>query len=144
MKKLLPVALLFVSVASVAADFSVTTTRTPTSIMGPGHSAFTRHQLRLSEYARGAAMNSRLRGISWSATIFPESTGEEAKICYRRDGVNETACRAITPGERDSTDAFNHLGFSYATDVLIKHKAANGPWKSNPVGPESVTFHLTY
>ena len=144
MKKLLPVALLFVSVASVAADFSVTTTRTPINIMGPGHNAFTRHQLKLSEYPRGAAMSSRLRRPSWSATVFPESTGETAEICYRRGGVHNSHCEPITPGLSGSTELFNKYGYSYATDVLIRHRAEEGPWSSKPLGTESVTFHLSH
>ena len=71
MKNVAPLILLLVSAASQAADYSVTTTRTPTSINGPGHSAFSRHQLKLSDYPRGAANNSRLRKFSWTATSFP-------------------------------------------------------------------------
>lgn len=144
MKKLAPLALLLVSAACQANDYSVTTTRTPTSINGPGHSAFSRHQLRLADYPRGAANNSRLRKISWTATSFPESTGEQTKICFRREGVHESSCIQIDPGMPGDTDQFNNLGFSYASDVLIKHQAVHGPWQSKPAGPETVTFHLTY
>ncbi|MCF5468316.1 hypothetical protein [Pseudomonas syringae] len=144
MKNVAPLILLLVSAASQAADYSVTTTRTPTSINGPGHSAFSRHQLKLSDYPRGAANNSRLRKLSWTATSFPQSTGEEAKICFRREGVHESSCIQIDPGMPGDTDYFNNSGFSYASDVLIKHKAASGPWQSKPAGPETVTFHLTY
>lgn len=144
MKKIAPLLVLLVSAASQAGDYSVTTTRTPTFINGPGHSAFSRHQLRLADYPRGAANNSRLQKISWTATSFPESTGEQAKICFRRGGVHESSCIQIDPGMPGDTDQFNSLGFSYASDVLIKHQAVNGPWQSKPVGPETVTFHLTY
>ncbi|MCF5735323.1 hypothetical protein ACTACH_10380 [Pseudomonas syringae] len=144
MKKIAPLLVLLVSAASQAGDYSVTTTRTPTFINGPGHSAFSRHQLRLADYPRGAANNSRLQKISWTATSFPESTGEQAKICFRRGGVHESSCIQIDPGMPGDTDQFNSLGFSYASDVLIKHQAVNGPWQSKPAGPETVTFHLTY
>ncbi|RMU63457.1 hypothetical protein ALP25_100861 [Pseudomonas syringae pv. syringae] len=144
MKKIAPWLVLLVSAASQAGDYSVTTTRTPTFINGPGHSAFSRHQLRLADYPRGAANNSRLEKISWTATSFPESTGEQAKICFRRGGVHESSCIQIDPGMPGDTDQFNSLGFSYASDVLIKHQAVNGPWQSKPAGPETVTFHLTY
>ncbi|MBI6708552.1 hypothetical protein YA0599_10000 [Pseudomonas syringae] len=144
MKKIAPLLVLLVSAASQAGDYSVTTTRTPTFINGPGHSAFSRHQLRLADYPRGAANNSRLQKISWTATTFPESTGEQAKICFRRGGVHESSCIQIDPGMPGDTDQFNSLGFSYASDVLIKHQAVNGPWQSKPAGPETVTFHLTY
>ncbi|NAO33770.1 hypothetical protein EIG75_22150 [Pseudomonas syringae] len=144
MKKIAPLLVLLVSAASQAGDYSVTTTRTPTFINGPGHSAFSRHQLRLADYPRGAANNSRLQKISWTATSFPESTGEQAKICFRRGGVHESSCIQIDPSMPGDTDQFNSLGFSYASDVLIKHQAVNGPWQSKPAGPETVTFHLTY
>ncbi|RML18070.1 hypothetical protein ALQ99_100822 [Pseudomonas syringae pv. lapsa] len=144
MKKIAPLLVLLVSAASQAGDYSVTTTRTPTFINGPGHSAFSRHQLRLADYPRGAANNSRLQKISWTATSFPESTGEQAKICFRRGGVHESSCIQIDPGMPGDTDQFNSFGFSYASDVLIKHQAVNGPWQSKPAGPETVTFHLTY
>ncbi|RML69034.1 hypothetical protein ALQ91_04733 [Pseudomonas syringae pv. syringae] len=143
-KKIAPLLVLLVSAASQAGDYSVTTTRTPTFINGPGHSAFSRHQLRLADYPRGAANNSRLQKISWTATSFPESTGEQAKICFRRGGVHESSCIQIDPSMPGDTDQFNSLGFSYASDVLIKHQAVNGPWQSKPAGPETVTFHLTY
>lgn len=144
MKKLAPLALLLVSAACQANDYSVTTTRTPTSINGPGHSAFSRHQLRLADYPRGAANNSRLRKISWTATSFPESVGERANLCFRRNGINDSDCISITPGVSGSTERFNSLGFSYASDVMIRHSAESGPWQSKPAGPEIVNFHLTY
>ncbi|WP_183132068.1 hypothetical protein [Pseudomonas syringae group genomosp. 3] len=144
MKNIVPLVLLLVSAASQAADYSVTTTRTPTTINGPNHNAFSRHQLRLADYPQGAANKSRLRKLSWTATTFPQSNGEEARICFRSEGVHESGCIQIDPGMPGDTDHFNGLGFSYASDVLIKHKAKDGPWQSKPAGPETVTFHLTY
>ncbi|QGG77306.1 hypothetical protein N028_18870 [Pseudomonas syringae USA011] len=144
MKKITPLVFLLVSTASQAADYSVTTTRTPTFINGPGHSAFSRHQLRLADYPRGAANNSRLQKISWTATTFPESVNERANLCFRRGGVHDSDCISITPGVPGSTERFNSLGFSYASDVMIRHSAESGPWQSKPAGPETVTFHLTY
>ncbi len=144
MKRLLPVILLFASAASQAVDYSVTTTRTPTTINGPGHNAFSRHQLKLSDYPRGAANNSRLRKVSWTATSFPQSVGERANICFRLRGVHDAECITIIPGTPGSSESFNNLGFSYASDVIIRHNAESGPWQSKPLGPETVTFHLTY
>ncbi|NAT15072.1 hypothetical protein CU666_22270 [Pseudomonas syringae pv. actinidifoliorum] len=144
MKGLLPVILLFASAASQAVDYSVTTTRTPTTINGPGHNAFSRHQLRLSDYPRGAANNSRLRKISWTATSFPQSVAERANICFRIRGVHDAECITIIPGAPGSSESFNNLGFSYASDVIIRHNAESGPWQSKPLGSETVTFHLTY
>ncbi|RMO39174.1 hypothetical protein ALQ43_05019 [Pseudomonas savastanoi pv. glycinea] len=144
MKKLVPLLLLFLSSASQSADYSVTTTRTPTTINGPRHNAFSRHQLRLSDYPRGAANNSRLRKISWTATSFPDSKGERANLCFRTTGVHDIDCVTIIPGAPGSTELFNNLGFSYASDVIIRHNAESGPWQSKPLGAETVTFHLTY
>lgn len=143
MKKLLPVALMFVSVAASAAEFSVTKSQKPNDIFRTGTAAFSMHRISGTDYPLSAAFRSNLKSIAWTSTFYPQSTGEEASLCNRRTNGAEI-CIPITKGASGSTDYFNNLNFEYAGYFMIKHTQAGGPMRSQPIGNDSLTFHMSY
>lgn len=143
MRKLLPVALLFVSMSGVAAEFSVTKSMAPFSIYKPGYKGISVHQVMGVDYPRGAKTVSRLKSISWSTTLYPNATDETVELCYLALGTVET-CRPISPNSSGETKEFNHLPYEYVTRVIIKHSIKSGPLNSKPAGQDSVRFNLSY
>ena len=141
-KKLLPLALVFVSMSGMAADYAITKTATPYSIMGTvrGHSM---HRVMGQDYPRGYRYEPALVGISWNATVFPKSTGVTAELCMNRQGASEN-CMPITPGSNGYTQYFNHGVLGYTTNMIIRHTQEGGPARSVPAGSNSVTFHIRY
>jgi hypothetical protein len=81
MKKMLPVALFFISLSGVAAEFTVTTSEIPRAISRPGVDAFSSHYLKALEFPRGVFPSARIKSISWSTAGYPDSTGVTAKLC---------------------------------------------------------------
>jgi hypothetical protein len=143
-KKLLPLALMFVSVTGMAGEFSVTKTERPNAIFKSGVKAFSMHRLNNRDYPTGASMYmSQLVGISFSATSFPQSIGETAEICWKQQDASED-CIPITPGSSGYTNHFNSLTFGYASFMMIKHSQTGGPNRSSPIGSDSITFHVRY
>lgn len=143
MKKLLPFALMFVSVAASAADYSVAKSQRPNSIFRTGTAAFSMHRLSVTDYPVNAAFRSNLKSIAWTSTFYPQSTGEKASLCNRRTNGTEI-CIPITQGASGSTDYFNNLTFEYAGYFMIKHTQAGGPMRSQPYGNDSLTFNMSY
>jgi hypothetical protein len=88
-------------------------------------------------------MSAALLGVSWSATSYPQSTGEFAELCMKRQGEQED-CHPIAPGSTGFTQVFNNSLLGYASYIIIKHGQAGGPARSLPAGINSVTFHLSY
>lgn len=141
-KKLMPLALVFVSLSGVAADFAITKTATPYSMLGTarGHSM---HRIMGHEYPRGYASRPALVGVSWRATSFPQSVGEKAELCMNGSGGGQD-CIPITPGSSGHTEYFNTQSLVYTDNMIIRHSHESGPMRSQPAGSNSVTFHIRY
>jgi hypothetical protein len=140
-KKLMPLALLFVSLSGVAAEFSVTKSSTPYPISGGarGHSM---HKLMSPDYPTGQAMmNAHIKGISWNIASYPQSRGERAELCISRGGLS-LDCEDIQPGSVGYLPKSEH--WPYTAYILIRHKHESGPSVSRPSGVDSVTFHMSY
>ncbi|MEE4086020.1 hypothetical protein [Pseudomonas viridiflava] len=144
MKAVLSLTLLLVSMDGIAADFSVTSTKAPRVIIAPYTPAISMHRLRFSDYPLKAVMRSRLKGVSWNVTSFPDAINHTAEICYQTTGVNDIECDKITPGINGYTERFNNLGFEYNTSIKIRHSVEGGATVIRPLGRDTVTFHLTY
>lgn len=142
-RKLLPLALMFVSISGVAAEASVTKTATPNSLSRISGKAISMHRVSGTDYPRGSSMSAALVGVSWSATSYPQSIGEFAELCMKRQGEQED-CHSITPGSSGFTQVFNNSLLGYASYIMIKHGQTGGPARSLPAGSNSVTFHLSY
>ncbi|MEE4617256.1 hypothetical protein V2L05_12355 [Pseudomonas alliivorans] len=144
MKFALPLVLLLVSIESIATDFSVTSDKVPGIILASHTPAISMHRLRFSDYPLKAVMRSRLKGVSWNITSFPDAIDHTAELCYQTTGVNDVECYKITPGINGYTERFNNLGFEYNTSIKVRHSVEGGPTVIRPMGRDMVTFHLTY
>lgn len=141
MKRLLPAALLFVSVAGVAGEFSYTKSVMPPSIIKPGSgTATSMHTMPFQGYPRGAYGISRLASVSWNTTFFPTNTGETVELCVQTWRVID--CRPIAPNAAGNTP-FN-VPFEISTQVLVRHSTTHGPRGSRPAGRNTVTLHFKY
>ncbi|NBB12522.1 hypothetical protein [Pseudomonas sp. SLFW] len=142
-KKLLPLALVFVSMSGMAAEMSVTKTGTPGPLSRISGKQTTVHRVGVTDAPATVRRNGAIVGVSWSLASYPQSVGEQVEICMNRLGAQED-CRFITPGTRGTTHEFDHPVLGYATFITIKHSQKSGPPLSHPVGVDAVTFHIKY
>lgn len=143
MKKLLPLALLFVSVSAMAGEFSVVKSKSP-GVNRPGPASFTIHRPTFADYPRGAYGQTKIKYIDWSTANYPASPGMTVELCFRATPGRDSDCEVIAPGAFGRSHKFSGQSFWYASDVLIRHQTTAGPSNSRPVGQDSVTFHFTY
>jgi hypothetical protein len=143
MKKVLPIALLFVSLSGVAAEFTVTTTGRPDVISRPGVGAFSFHRLRAKDFPREAYPSARIKSISWSTTQYPRSTNESAKLCLGISASQEL-CEDIRANASGQSRLLVGQLYQYAYGIWIRHAAEEGPRFSRPSGTDSLTITLTY
>jgi hypothetical protein len=143
MKKMLPVALFFISLSGVAAEFTVTTSEMPRAISRPGVDAFSSHYLKALEFPRGVFPSARIKSISWSTASYPRSTGEKVKLCLGIT-LQEELCENITPNSQGPSNYFNGRLFQYAYGMKFRHSAEGGERFSRPSGRDSLTITFTY
>ncbi len=140
MRTLLPAVLLFVSMAGVAGEFSVTKSASP----GYVYKAFTRgvsvFRIQGNDYPRGAKTVSALNRVNWSTTYYPKATVERAQICLVNIGREE--CQPIQANSTGSTQF--STPFRYESFVVIRHKFESTEANHNPAGRDTVTFNLSY
>lgn len=143
MKKMLPVALFFISLSGVAAEFTVTTSEIPRAISRPGVDAFSSHYLKALEFPRGVFPSARIKSISWSTAGYPDSTGVTAKLCL---GVaaSEEICEDIRSASVGDSSVLNGQLYRYAYGMRIRHSSTGGPRFSRPSGKDSLTITFTY
>ncbi|MDB6141394.1 MAG: hypothetical protein JWP80_438 [Pseudomonas sp.] len=140
MRTLLPAVLLFVSVAGVAGEFSVTKSMSPGSIYKPPQRGVSVFHVQGNDYPRGAKTVSTLNRVDWSTTLYPTATNEKVEICLvyfgkydcQRIGLNMTGTTTFsTP-------------FRYASFVVIRHKLETSVLNSRPAGQDTVRFNFSY
>jgi len=144
MRTLLSAVLLFVSVAGVAAEKTVTKSAVPYSIARgiAGHSMFSVMSADLWGTGRG---NPRLTSVQWNTTGFPDSVREAVSICYRRPGsIKDLGCKVIAPNSFGTIYDYNSERFAAGATIIIRHKADYSQTVSKPAGRDSVTFNFTY
>lgn len=144
MKKLMPLALLFVSVSAFAGEFTVVKSKSPDTMINPGRATFTIHRPTFGDYPRGAYGQTKIKYIEWRRASYPASPDTTAELCFRPTPGREEICEDINSGTFGRVDKFNNMSFWYASDVIIRHKSEAGARNSRPVGMDSVTFHFTY
>lgn len=144
MKKLMPLALLFVSVSAMAGEFTVVKSKSPDTMVNAGRATFTMHRPTFSDYPRGSYGQTRIKYIEWRRASYPSSPDATAELCFRPTPGRDENCEDITYGTFGRVDKFNNMSFWYASDVIIRHKSKNGPRNSRSVGMDSVIFHFTY
>ncbi|MFJ5296825.1 hypothetical protein ACIQAL_09900 [Pseudomonas sp. NPDC088368] len=141
-KKLLPLALVFVSMSGMAGEFSVTKSKMPYRIVvspGAGGASFPIGYMD----TRPRAMYT-LESIDWSTTGFPQSVGERVELCYA-SGSNPDSCEEIAPNSSGTSYRFKGELFRPGSIAVIRHwSAAGGARNSQPSGEDRVRFNLSY
>lgn len=144
MRTLLPAVLLFVSVAGVAGERSVTKSVAPYMLTRgiAGHSMFT---VRSTDLPGVGLRDPILTSVQWNTTWFPSSQNEKATICYWRPGsVQDLGCKEIAPNSSGITFDYNAERFATGATIIIRHKADYAKTISNPAGRDTVTFNYRY
>lgn len=106
MRTLLPAVLLFVSMAGVAGEFSVTKSASPGFVYKPPQRGIAVFHVQGNDYPRGAMTVSTLKRVDWSTTMYPNGKDEKVEICLVYFGKED--CQPIWPNMSGST-TFNTL-----------------------------------
>ena len=141
-KKLLPLALMFVSVTGMAGEFSLTKSKAPHRIIvspGMGGAAFP-----IGYMDTRPRTSYTLESIEWSTTGFPQSVGETVQLCYGSGG-NPDDCDSIAPNSSGTSYRFRGKTFRAGSMAVIRHSSAvGGARNSQPSGEDWVRFNLSY
>jgi hypothetical protein len=140
MRTLLPVVLLFVSVAGVAGEFSVTKTMSPGFVYKPPTKGISVFRVQGTDYPRGAKTVSTLNRVDWSTTWYPNGTTEKVEICLVYSSQYD--CETIRANSTGYT-TFS-TPFRYASFVVIRHEFETSVLNSKPAGQDTVRFNLSY
>lgn len=141
-KKLLPLALVVVSMAGVAGEHSVTKSKMPHRIIvspGIGGASFP-----IGFVDTRPRSSYTLDSIQWSTTGFPQSMGETVELCYGSGG-NPDECEAIAPNSSGTTYRFRGKRFGAGSIAVIRHYSSAGTVRNiQPSGEDWVRFNLSY
>ncbi|SDH42390.1 hypothetical protein [Pseudomonas abietaniphila] len=141
-KKLLPFALLFVSVSGMAGQASVTKVDTPNRIVLPGGTGLSVYTIG-SRDMQGQTI-AKIDSIEWSTTGYPRSIGEAVELCFRTYGAG-TRCVPIAPNSYGVSYDFNDESFYPGAGVNIRHTTTAGSARnSQPSGQDTVRFNISY
>jgi|GEM_PF-3012674 len=142
MKKILPLALLFVSVSSVAVDRSWTKTDTPSRMLFSSFATLSNFTPLASELrGKGLGEYPKITSVEWASTYYPGSVGETVELCQI---TGKKECERIMPDSFGMTRKFNKLTFTNTTFFVIRHAREAGEINTLPAGRERVVVHYTY
>jgi hypothetical protein len=145
MRALLPAVLLFVSVAGVEGERSVTKSGVPSSMFRPGMAGISMFHVLSADFRGIGLADTTLTSIDWDTTGYPSSSGEKVEICYRRPASGtDTHCKEIAANSTGRIEEFNVHRFAPGAAIVIKHRASVGPMNSRPAGRNTVTFNFRY
>lgn len=145
MRTLLPAVLLFVSVAGVAGEMSVTKSGVPSLMFRPGMAGISMFHVLSADMTGSHWGNPTLTSIDWNTTGFPSSSGERVEICYRRPATGvDTDCEPIRANAFGTIYKFNAHRFAAGASIIIRHRADAGPMNSRASGQNTVRFNFSY
>jgi hypothetical protein len=141
-KKLMPLALVFVSLSGVAGEYSVTMADTPNLITIPGGTGLSVYTVRSTDIQSRTL--AKVVSIDWNTTGYPQSIGENVEICFRVLG-GRTICEPIAPNSSGTVYSFAGQSFYPGAGVNIRHTTqVGGARNSRPSGQDMVRFNLRY
>jgi hypothetical protein len=148
MKKMIAVALVFVSVNGFATERFLAKSVTPTRIVlakdGVGLAQFSVMSRDFPERHVFLAPKS-LKSISWESTYYPDNLNETEKICYFQAlSIRPDHCKVIQKNSSGSTEEFNSFIFDRHASVMIKHEVKGGKDRGAPAGMDKIVIHYSY
>lgn len=145
MRRLLPAVLLFVSVAGVAGEMSVTKSGVPSTMFRPNVAGISMFHVTSADMRGSHWGDPKLTSIEWSTAGYPSSTGEWIDICYQRPASGtDTDCERVAPNSSGTIYKFNAHRFAAGAAIVIRHRAVQGPMHSRAAGRNTVRFNFSY
>lgn len=148
MKISVAMALVLVSLNSVAANKTLTKSVAPSRIVvakdGVGLAQFSVVSRDFPD-AQLLLAHKKLSSISWSTTHYPDNSNEEVDICYFQPGrANHEPCIRIRPNSSGTVTDFNSFNFNKHARIMIKHNVRGGKNYGAPAGMDTITINYSH